>query len=273
MRAWTSESLREIYVRLLQNEVEFVVIGGQAINLWSDHYSRLSDLPAFEWESLEPFSSGDLDCLGSSMDALAAGKVFGVEVELYSPFSRTPVPNSGSMVVPINEGNLLIHFLHTPYGASADEVRRTARLIHLSDTMAAPVMHPLLCLETKITNLFAFDQRARQDLKHVRLACLILHEYIRERVQQKAAKDVLNTAERVGRLVCTQLGLTLWRQYGIACESFIPLEGIREASRTEGKLDAFLGIRWPIIETKIRDRRMRFEAIASSSDENRGEKI
>ena len=36
MRAWTSESLRKIYVRLLQNEVEFWVIGGQPINLLSD---------------------------------------------------------------------------------------------------------------------------------------------------------------------------------------------------------------------------------------------
>ena len=95
MASWTSETLRAVYIRLLERDVEFVVIGGQAVNLWSRHYSQHSDLPS-EWQRLEPFSSRDLDCLGDSMDARDAGQAFGVEVELYSPFGRTAGPNSGS---------------------------------------------------------------------------------------------------------------------------------------------------------------------------------
>jgi len=33
MAPWTSETLREVYIRLLERDVEFVVIGGQAVNL------------------------------------------------------------------------------------------------------------------------------------------------------------------------------------------------------------------------------------------------
>ena len=126
MACWTSETLKGVYARLLERDVEFVVIGEQAVNLWSEHYSERSDLPQSEWQLFEPFSSRDLDCLGDSMDARDAGDALGVEAELYPPFSRTPVPNSGSLVVPLDHGSLLIHFIHTPYGTNPDEIRRTA---------------------------------------------------------------------------------------------------------------------------------------------------
>jgi hypothetical protein len=60
--------------------------------------------------------------------------------------------------------------------------------------------------------------------------------------------------------------VNLWsRQYSICCESFLPLDSIRRAADTEPKLASFASIRWPIIETKIRDRRSRFLAIVEVS--------
>jgi hypothetical protein len=41
MASWTSETLKGVYTRLLESGVEFVVIGGQAVNLWSRHFSSL----------------------------------------------------------------------------------------------------------------------------------------------------------------------------------------------------------------------------------------
>ena len=266
MASWTSETLKDVYARLLERDVEFVVIGGQAVNVWSEHYSKRSDLPYSEWERFEPFSSGDLDCLGDSMDARDAGDALGVEAEVYPPFSRTPVPNSGSLSVPLNHGNLLIHFIHTPYGANPDEVRRTALALSIGGEKPLPVMHPVLCLETKIACLFGLDQQSRQDLKHVRLSCLIFHEFIRERLQKGAVKDALLAAERVGRLVCTQNGLILWHKHSLACEGFLPMDFIRQAADLEPKLASFTSLRWPVIETKIRDRRNRFLAIVDASE-------
>jgi hypothetical protein len=265
MPSWTSETLKDVYARLLERDVEFVVIGGQAVNLWSEHYSKTSDLPRSEWQHFEPFSSGDLDCLGDSMDARAAGDALGVEAEFYPPFSRIPVPNSGSLVVPLDHGNLLIHFIHTPYGANPDEVRRTALALSIGEQKPLLVMHPVLCLETKITCLFGLDQRSRQDLKHVHLSCLIFHEFVRDRLQKGVVKDALLAAERVGRLACAQNGLNLWHKHSIACESFLPINIIRQAANTEPKFASFVSLRWPIIETKIRDRRSRFLSIVEAS--------
>jgi hypothetical protein len=265
MASWTSEALRAVYIRLLERDVEFVVIGGQAVNLWSRHYSQQSDLPHSEWERFEPFSSRDLDCLGDSMDARDAGQAFGVEVQVYPPFSRTAGPNSGTMEIPLPQGDLLIHFLHTPYGANPDEVKRTARMHQIGHQKQLPVMHPLLCLETKIACLFGLDQSGRQDLKHVHLSCLVFREYVRERLQMGIIKDVLLAAERIGRLASDRMGLNLWSQYSISCESFLPLDSIRQAANTEPKLASFISLRWPIIETKIQDRRSRFLSIVEAS--------
>jgi hypothetical protein len=266
MASWTSETLKAVYARLLERDVEFVVIGGQAVNLWSEHYSGRSDLPQSEWRRFEPFSSRDLDCLGDSMDARDAGQAFGVEVQLYSPFGRTAGPNSGTMEIPLPQGNLLVHFLHTPYGATPDEIKRTALALSIGREKPLPVMHPVLCLETKVACLFGLDQRSRQDLKHVQLGCLVFHEFIRERLQKGAIKDVLLAAERVGRLVCAQNGLALWHKHSLACEGFLPMAAIREAANAEPKLASFASLRWPIIEMKIRDRRSRFLAIVEASE-------
>jgi hypothetical protein len=269
MASWTSETLKDVYARLLERDVEFVVIGGQAINLWSEHYAERSDLPQSEWQRFEPFSSRDLDCLGGSTDARDAADALGVETELYSPFGRTSAPNSGSLMVPLDHGNLLIHFIHTPYGANPDEVRRTAIALSIGKEKPLPVMHPVLCLETKISCLFGLEQRSRQDLKHVQMSCLIFREFIRERLHMGATKEVLLAAERVGRLACTQNGLGLWSQHSLACESFLPINAIRQASNTEPKFAPFLSLRWPIIETKIRDRRSRFLSILEASKKAR----
>jgi hypothetical protein len=266
MASWTSETLREVYIRLLERDVEFVVIGGQAVNLWSRHYSQHSGSPPSEWQHFEPFSSRDLDCLGDSMDARDAGQAFGVEVQLYPAFGRTVGPNSGTMEIPLPQGDLLIHFLHTPYGATPDEVKRTARLHQIGHQKQLPVMHPLLCLETKIACLFGLDQRGRQDVKHVHLSCLVFREYVCERLQLGVVKDVLLAAERIGRLACDRLGLNLWRQYSISCESYLPFDAIRQASNAEPKLASFISLLWPRIETKIRDRRSRFLSIVEAAE-------
>src|SRR5262249_43819936 len=147
--------------RLLDRDVEFVVVGGQAVNLWSRHYSQKSDLPAAEWQQFEPFSSHDLDCLGDSMDARDAGEAFGVEVQFSSRFGRIVVPNSGTFEIPLPQGDLLVHFLHTPYGAAPDEVRRTARMLPIGHQKPLPVMHPLVCLETKAACVYGLNQRGR----------------------------------------------------------------------------------------------------------------
>ncbi len=247
---WNSEELSDLYVRLIDAGVQFVVVGGQALNLWSEKYRTTSA----EWVELQPFASHDLDCLGGSIDARRAASSLGVEAEFYDPFSRVPIPNSGSLTVPIGDRELLIHFLHSIVGANRDEVRRTARMLPWQGR-ELPVMHPLLCLESKLSCLFGLDQRGRQDLKHVKLARLATHDFFRDRVEENLVRDVLTGCERLAWLAQGEYGLRAWLLHGIECERAIPIETIQAAASQQPKFASFLERRWPrFLEALVRDR-------------------
>ena len=256
---WNSEELSEMYVRLIDAGVQFVVVGGQAVNLWSEKFRTASA----EWTELQPFASHDLDCLGGSIDAAEAARALGVEAEFYDPFSRTAIPNSGSLNVPLGDRQLLVHFLHTVIGANRDEVRRTARMLPWQGRQL-PVMHPLLCLESKLDCLFSLDQSRRQDLKHVKLARLATHEFFRERVEENLVKDVLTACERIAWLAMGEYGLRAWMQHHIECDRAIPIDAIKAASAHQPKFANFLERRWPrFLEELARDRE-RYREIFSS---------
>ncbi len=247
---WKTEELSELYVRLIDAGVQFVVVGGQAVNLWSEKFRTTSA----EWMDLEPFASRDLDCLGGSIDAARAAHSLGVEAEFYDPFSRIPIPNSGSLTVPLGDRDLLIHFLHTIIGANREEVRRTARMLPWQGRQL-PVMHPLLCLESKLDCLFSLNQAGRQDLKHVKLARLATRNFFRDRVEENLVRDVLTACERIAGLAMSEYGLRAWMQHHIECERAIPIEAIKAASEHEPKLANFLERRWPrFLEELARDR-------------------
>ena len=247
---WNSAELSELYLRLIDAGVQFVVVGGQAVNLWSENYRTTSA----EWVELEPFASHDLDFLGGSIDARHAARSLGVEAEFYDPFSRVPIPNSGSLNVPLGDRELLVHFLHTIIGANRDEVHRTARMLPWHGRQL-PVMHPLLCLESKLDCLFRLDQSGRQDLKHVKLARLATREFYRELVGQNLARDVLTGCERIVRLALGEYGLRAWLLHDIECERAIPIDTVQAAVEHEPKLVNFLERRWPrFLEELARDR-------------------
>ena len=254
MAAWTSSELAEVFRRLVEAGVDFVVVGGQAVNLWSQHYRVAGAESEAAWRELEPFTSRDLDCLGGSTDVAQAARAFGVEAVFYDPFSRVPAPNSGTLTVPVGERELLIHFLHSIYGANRDEVRRTAQSFPVAEKKLL-VMHPLICLESKVDCLLGLDQCGRQDLKHVKLGCLITHAFLSARVPTTTAREILDAVERIVRLATSDAGLRVWLRHGVECESALPIDAIKAASEHQPKFANFLERRWPrFLEELARDR-------------------
>jgi len=71
-------------------KLDCVVIGGQAVNIWCEHYARENYVPAGQWDELKPFTSLDLDLLGSSVEAEEAGvELHANRVEIAVSFSKS----------------------------------------------------------------------------------------------------------------------------------------------------------------------------------------
>lgn len=120
------------------SQTDGVIIGGQAVNLWAEHYQTESP----PWADLRPYTSFDLDVLGSRTDLLKCSQTLNAEVFFPDPSENTV--NSGKIVTQINGSELEIDFLHSPNGLSPAEVTELARRILFERDIAQnPASSPL----------------------------------------------------------------------------------------------------------------------------------
>lgn len=256
MIALTPDQLKHLLQTLHQAQIELILVGGQAINLWAMQYKQAT--PA--WDTLLPYASVDLDFYGGRIEAVQCGQVLGGQVTLAQNFD--PSPNAGVVMVNWHGIPLRIDILASVYGLADAEIASTALEFVGSGPLAAltlKVLHPLLCLESKLKCLQNLDQTTRQDEKHVRLAVLILESFLSEQLAQSLTRQVLNLVERLVDNAWTDAGLNAWYRYGIQIETAIPLAQIQTLDNPQWQ--SFHGIRWPQIHTHLSTRRSRYKQL------------
>ena len=195
-----------------------VLIGGQAVNLWSERYQREAE----PWQSLRPFTSVDVDLLGSQADARACAE--GVEGTLELPEDPAHTPNAAK--VHCRNPDLDLDFLHTVNGLNTAEAVQTAIRLRHRDILLR-VLHPVLCLESKTVNLITLDQsvEGRQDEKHLRLAIANCAEFLAELTRTgRDPMSLLRWAERLRTHASSQAGLDVQRRHGVDFQQAVPIE-------------------------------------------------
>ncbi len=218
-------------------QTEAVVIGGQAVNLWAERYQ--SDSPP--WNELRPYTSFDLDVLGSRTDVLKCSEALNAESFFPEPSENTA--NSGKIVTQIAGSDFEIDFLHSPNGLSPAEVRELARAITF-EHVPLKILHPLHCVESKTVNLATMPQNSgeRQDLKHLRLSIAVLREYLRElTLAGQSDQILLRWANRMRMNSNHELGLQAAIRHGICFQDTIPAEIWRNRP---GPLGEFMKMEW-----------------------------
>jgi hypothetical protein len=256
MTSFTPDALKTVLQTLQQAQVELVVIGGQAINLWAMQYYQTSP----EWEALLPFGSLDLDFYGSRIEVAQCGEVLQGQVTLARDFD--PSPNAGVVMVDVQGDRLRIDILASVYGLADAEVTSTALLFQgtgILDGLELRVLHPLLCLEGKLKCLRSLDQSVRQDEKHVRLAILILQAFLTQQLQNQPIRPVLNLIERIVDNTWTDAGLNAWYRYDIEIETAIPLNRIQTLE--DEQWQTFCSLRWSQICERLAKRRSQYQRL------------
>ena len=93
-RTFTPESLVSMFQVIDREDLDLILVGGQAINMWATYYvSRVPQLAEYL-----PFASADLDLYGGKVEAIACQKVLGGTINLNRDFD--PSPNTGVLIVP-----------------------------------------------------------------------------------------------------------------------------------------------------------------------------
>lgn len=241
-----------------------VIVGGQAVNLWALRYRRPGD-PA--WEALLPFTSEDLDVLGSPADARRWGAAVSASTVKVADVG-TAGPNTGLLLVPLgNDGGearastrlLRVDVLAWIVGVGTMQALESAVDYRGEGEMAGlnlKVLHPLLCLEGKLACLAQLSQAGRQDAKHAALSILSARGYLEEVLATRGARPLLKAVERLWRLAATAEGLAGFGRAGLRPESATPFDAIRRSAvGGEAALATFLAVRLPQLESWLEQAR------------------
>jgi hypothetical protein len=194
-----------------------VLVGGHAVNVWALTYQdRLG-------ESLrphEPLTSGDMDVYATRNALLALHRDLGGRLLLSGPREIT----DGTLILGVEPDTREIDVLRSVKGIPTIEAQDTI-LLKVSG-YNVPVLFPHILLQGKLDNALHLDQAGRQDVKHVTVLALVLHEFLKEVVataipaNEKPAlaflQDVLAVLTSTNAQEFTQL-------YGLDFEETMPV--------------------------------------------------
>lgn len=256
MEKISPEDLLQIFLDLQEAELDAVIVGGQAVNLWANHYSdRAPELAAYL-----PFASEDLDYYGGRVEAVTCHDALGGTLFLNRDFD--PSPNAGLVLVDREVGQLRIDFLASIFGLNDAEIVGTAQPFVGKGKllgMQAKVLHPLLCLEGKLSCLRGLPQSDRQDLKHVSISIYCVRELLRSVCANDHPRPGLKLTERVLEDALREDALSTWFRYGVHVESAVPIDTIQQFS--DERWQRFLKIRYPQRLEQIQAKRSRYGQI------------
>lgn len=257
---WVSPYDLADILRLLHSQgVNPIIVGGQAVNLWGLAYHRPGE-PA--WDDLLPYASMDLDYFGSKVEVFLceqALRPLGAVAVLSEPFSNSPQSGIVTIQLPEQNRSFRIDILGSVYGLSDGEVASTALVWNGIGPLAGvdlKVLHPLLCLEGKLRNLYTLPQEKRQDLKHLRMSCLCVHAWMEQtllREGAQSARPLLRAAARLIDLAERDAGLSAWYFHGVIIEQAIAIDAFSQSENP--KLAHFLELNWPQLIARLNQRR------------------
>lgn len=238
------EDLQSIFKSLYLERWSGVLIGGQAVNLYVNHYAERSPIFA----TLRPWTSRDLDFHGGPRDAKRAMRLFNASGEIND--GTNPSPNAGVFTIRLESGAMIVvDILTSVFGVSSTEIARSAVSWRLNADCAVQVIHPLLLLESKLACLRSLQQADRQDEKHVRLMVQVVNAWLQE--QLSLPRDAFRAIERVVAMMVTPDGLSAFER-GIDLWKAVPLTAMRSTTGFE----AFFEKRLPQIEEAVLERRI-----------------
>lgn len=135
-----------IYQKLLAAGIDFVIIGGQACNIWA----LLFEDEEPDLTQHVPFTSSDVDLYSRNQsDISKAAKLLKVEPILADPGSSSPV--MGYLLVQADEAPILIQFLTGSKGIpKAEKIFEARQTIELRNNLQLQVMHPIHALQSKM---------------------------------------------------------------------------------------------------------------------------
>lgn len=210
----------------------YLLIGGQAVNYWAERY--LSHEP--ELQSLQPFTSQDIDFKGNSEDVQHIAQ----QLESSPGYPPKVAMTALAGVIPVQVGGQ----------KSVIEVVR--RIAGISDSAQTPaiearweqktirVLDPISLLACKLELAATVSQDKRQDVTHLKILLYCVRAFLGELLQQVElgqlpARDWLKVASQVLKLTTAHRAQKIAGKHQIDWSRILPLTAIAQSKNEKIK--------------------------------------
>jgi len=211
-----------------------LVVGGQAINIWAHVYKgRIQS--KLEQENLLPLTSKDLDLYGTRELLEELKTRFGGSLV----FGEARSPVIGQLEVILSGKRRTIEVLRSVRGMSSDDLENGWLPVSF-EGYSARVPVPTSLLRAKLANATQIDQVDRNDIRHVRILILVIHEYLAEVLRMLDAGNieprlVIRMLEETRALVLSDDANHCVRNHGLSFDGIWPGEELRKSGNEKVK--------------------------------------
>ena len=203
----------------------YVLIGGQAVNYWAEHY-----LPADpQLAKLQPFTSEDIDFKGGHADVQRIARQLDLNPSYPPKVSMTAL--SGFMAFQIGDLKSAIEVVRRIPGISD---AHTPAIQAEWDGKTIRVLDPISLLACKLELAATVSQEKRRDVVHLKILLPCIRAFLGELLQQVElgklpAKDWLKVANQVLKLTTTHRAKKIACQHQINWLEILPLTAIAKS--------------------------------------------
>jgi len=235
-----------------------IVVGGQALETWGHFFN----VPSPQGDA-SPLTE-DTDFLGGKQDATWLCQRLGFDnTELQFPSQDDTGPSAALAYIRRPDGRvLMMDFLHSIVGPSNEKVRRLAVAARV-DGVTLSVLHPLLCLESRMANLQCLpSKRMGNGPMQARWAVDIARAYMERAASavqgSEDADQIASACRMLAEMAEYKYGRYCWINYGLD-----PLQAVTPLV-LEVCGSGFAHCEWPRIVERIyrkRDKWSRIQAM------------
>ena len=228
-----------------------ILVGGQALETWGLAFNVLA--PTGEKTPL----TEDADWLGGRKDAIWLCERLGVdstELMLAGDFDSSPSTALAYLRRP--DGRILMmDFLRAIVGPTNEEVRRLAVEVTVADQVKLHVLHPLLCLESRMANLAVIPaKRIGNGPMQAQWAVKIAEAYLNARANTDTVDQMATACRMIAEMAEYKHGRYCWTKHRIN-----PLQAI-SATLIQQIGGGFAAEEWPRILRRVSEKRMKWDA-------------
>jgi hypothetical protein len=218
-----------------------IVVCGQAVNFWAERYS--AEEPRLK--SFRPFTSRDIDVLGTIEDATKVALAAGAELK--RPRKQAPTPVAANLSIESAGRIRLVQFLSDVPGVKRTDIVAFS-FPFKSDELSIRIADPIATLRGKVHNLVAFDQKDRFDRKHFDILKLCVPIFIEKQIEavERESANSRGVIEHLERFISVTLSTTakeFRRRIDVDWLDFVPQSRIERAS--DSRLKKFRAERLP----------------------------